>query len=122
VVEKKSIGLKPGPATSAPQHEFVATVFDRGRQQLPAAGDIRIELRRGARPWRLAGPRRSLAMAPPGCASGCDDPGRRGMADGGANRHARRRHARRHRYGVSPGGSGVRMRSGAPRLRVHQPA
>jgi transposase len=48
VVEKKSIGLKPGPATSAPQHEFVALSLIAGGQQRPAAGDIRIELRRGA--------------------------------------------------------------------------
>jgi len=48
VVEKKSIGLKPGPATNPPQHEFVALPLIAGAQQPPAAGDIRIELRRGA--------------------------------------------------------------------------
>jgi len=48
VVEKKSIGLKPGPATSAPQHEFVATVFDRGRA---AAACGRRHPHR-ATPWR----------------------------------------------------------------------
>ena len=48
VVEKKSIGLTPGPATNPPQHEFVALPLIAGAQQPPAAGDIRIELRRGA--------------------------------------------------------------------------
>jgi transposase-like protein len=46
VVEKKSIGLKPGPATNPPEHEFVALPLIA--RQPPAAGDIRIELRRGA--------------------------------------------------------------------------
>jgi transposase-like protein len=46
VVEKKSIGLTPGPATSPPQQEFLALPLVT--QSSPAAGDIRIELRRGA--------------------------------------------------------------------------
>ena len=48
VVEKKSIGLTPGPARSAQQQEFLALPLVTGVQSAPAAGDIRIELRRGA--------------------------------------------------------------------------
>ena len=48
VVEKKSIGLTPAPATSPQQQEFLALPLVTGVQSSPAAGDIRIELRRGA--------------------------------------------------------------------------
>jgi len=48
VVEKKSIGLTPGPAASPPQQEFMALPLIAQAQQAPAAGDICIELRRGA--------------------------------------------------------------------------
>jgi transposase-like protein len=46
VVEKKSIGLTPTPATTPSQQEFLALPLVT--QLPPAAGDIRIELRRGA--------------------------------------------------------------------------
>jgi transposase-like protein len=48
VVEKKLIGLTPAPATSPQQQEFLALPLVTGVQSSPAAGDIRIELRRGA--------------------------------------------------------------------------
>lgn len=48
VVEKKSIGLTPAPATSSPQQEFLALPLVAQARQPPVAGDIRIELRRGA--------------------------------------------------------------------------
>ena len=48
VVEKKSIGLTPAPATSPQQQEFLALPLVTGVQSSPAAGEIRIELRRGA--------------------------------------------------------------------------
>ena len=44
VVERKSIGVAPAPAGE----EFIALPLVAGAQQPPAAGDIRIELRRGA--------------------------------------------------------------------------
>lgn len=48
VVEKNSIGLTAASAMSPPQQEFVALPLVTGMRSLPAAGDIRIELRRGA--------------------------------------------------------------------------
>ena len=48
VVEKKSIGLTPASAMSAPQQEFVALPLIGQAQQGPVAGDICIELRGGA--------------------------------------------------------------------------
>jgi transposase len=45
-VERRSMELTPAPAASGPQQEFLALPLVR--QAPPAAGDIRIELRRGA--------------------------------------------------------------------------
>jgi len=46
VVERRSMELTPAPAASRPQQEFLALPLVT--QPPPAAGDIRIELRRGA--------------------------------------------------------------------------
>ena len=48
VVENKWLDTSAASATSAPQQEFLALPLVAGAQQPPAAGDIRIELRRGA--------------------------------------------------------------------------
>ena len=48
VAEKKSIGLTPASAMSARQQEFLALPLVTQAHSPPAAGDIRIELRRGA--------------------------------------------------------------------------
>jgi transposase-like protein len=48
VVERRSTRLTPAPATSVPQREFLALPLIAQAQPPPAAGDIRIELRRGA--------------------------------------------------------------------------
>jgi len=48
VVENKSIGRTPGPASAPPQQEFVALPWVAQGPQSVAACDIRVELRRGA--------------------------------------------------------------------------
>ena len=65
---------------------------------------------------RVAG-RRRPASAPRGCASGCGDPHRRGVAGRRARRHARRR-----RPAARARRAGLRRCAGAPRLPVRQRA
>lgn len=48
VVESKSIGRAPGPASPSTQQEFVALPWVSQAPQSVAASDIRVELRRGA--------------------------------------------------------------------------
>lgn len=59
VVEKKSIGVTPASTMSPPQQEFLALPLVAGAQQPPAAGDIRIELRRGATTVTISWPAHS---------------------------------------------------------------
>jgi transposase-like protein len=48
VVENKSIGRTPGPASNPSQQEFVALPWVAQAPQPAAACEIRVELRRGA--------------------------------------------------------------------------